>query len=1192
MTDLPPNPLAAILASYAPGRVLQLAGSRDVHAGLKLFSDLVVRFDGWNGPDMVCFNIHNIVVEIRREGEEVVPLCHYCEVSGCRHTVAVMASIVQAMRGKTLLSVGRLDDLDFDEIRKGLGTGPRKGGAAKPKPSKPKPSPDGQKVRLHLARNNYGVLDVLCKAPRISLSMRGSGSYVGSFKLRQLPAEVRDFFDQAVVDTEELEQRFFEWIVERRDKYPVYVDGLRDMDPRTRVDRFLTERLMLVTNLRRDADRDRVVVESILARMEEDVGEEGKAVPVATRFYPLGERLVFVPEQNALGLLCTPVGGKEDEWEESRGYQAGTASVAPALPREVSINGFNMEGVVYDPSFSDIGILTLLDGRTDTSLLPEPLEVEPTIEVSPDFNNRIHIAFRADPNHVLSSYIEELDEGLQMSLYDVGGMGRRTSQKSAFYRAVGRALLDRREEAWREVTGDFNDEMDEMGYAVPRHAEMVFSWANDTNKVTDRLLAAPSGTGLPPWLSAGMAEVAALFGVVWSSYCDLGPSREWLPTSSGEILCTYQIATAKWTEGLRPLAGLCEKHNIKLKIAGKPVALVSLDCRVRARTAEGADPVPAPDGDGPIDPDLEGEDLDWFELHPEVFFGNQTVSANKWTEIITGNGFRTDEEGGGAHLVPDAASVRKIQMLVRAGLDATDDDDSVRVPRLKILDWIHLRSEGIEVDIPEEDAAMVDGLLSGEPREPVALPGTIKATLRPYQMAGFQWLAFLYAHRFGAVLADDMGLGKTLQAIALFAALHDGSVPRTLKKHRPHLVVVPPTLLFNWQSEIERFAPHFRMYEYTGSARSIDKLRQTDIALTSYEIARRDIDDLRLVPFDVVLFDEAQAVKNMASKRSKAIRQLQARFKVCLTGTPLENSVMEYYSIVELALPGLLGERKAFSRAMRNGDTTILRRVRPFVMRRTKGAVLSDLPAKVESDVYLELDSTQREYYTRCVAEIREEVAKAFADKPKQQAGIIALAALTRLRQICVAPQIIDSSRSNVAPKINYLVEKLEELEAEGHAALVFSQFTRVLDLTGAALDKAGLEFQRLDGSTTKKERKRLVETYQSGDGPGIFMISLKAGGAGLNLTRATYVFHLDPWWNPAVENQASDRAHRIGQKHKVFIHRILMRNTIEDKMMILKGKKQKVYDQIMGSAEEESVSLQSTKSPMITQKDLKMLLG
>jgi SNF2 family DNA or RNA helicase len=551
---------------------------------------------------------------------------------------------------------------------------------------------------------------------------------------------------------------------------------------------------------------------------------------------------------------------------------------------------------------------------------------------------------------------------------------------------------------------------------------------------------------------------------------------------------------------------------------------------------------------------------------------------------------RLFEAKDGVVRIIELDSIKKLEHLAKM-LGQSEDGKKRKgkknapIPRLHLFDWISARAAGIECRLPPSEEKLLKSLLSFEGIPELPVPSGLNAKLRDYQRRGYEWMAFLYKHRFGACLADDMGLGKTVQTITLLGAVREKLVTQPGgSKPLPHLIVLPPTLLFNWRHEIETFYPGINVVDYLGGNRKA-QFSPGDVVLTTYELARRDIDILKHITFDVMVFDEAQAIKNLAGARSQAMRHLQARFKLCLTGTPLENHAGEYYSILELALPGLFGSYEGFRASLRNGGT-ILQRAKPFVLRRTKEKILKELPPKVESDIYLDLTETQREFYTRAVGEVREEVLAAYGDRTAQQAGIVALAALTRLRQICISPAIIDPSHEERSPKLEQLLEQLEELVAEGHAGIVFSQYVRALDLLDKELKAAKMPFLRMDGSTPTLDRKGLVKQFQEGSGPSIFLISLKTGGAGLNLTRASHVFHLDPWWNPAVENQASDRAHRIGQKNTVFIHRLLMRHTVEEKMMELKRKKQDLFRQIVENSESP------TGGAMITKEDFTFLLG
>ncbi len=641
------------------------------------------------------------------------------------------------------------------------------------------------------------------------------------------------------------------------------------------------------------------------------------------------------------------------------------------------------------------------------------------------------------------------------------------------------------------------------------------------------------------------------------------------------------IPTAEALPRLPTLVAACQQHGVRLTYSQQPIEVTSLSCSATASQSE-------------------SKGLDWFEVKPEVICNGSLIPQQQWEDLLS-RGHLVDEKG--QMKVIDVKSLDSLKRLTsilgtqrRESRAETEEkkrqalDELVKIPRLRILDWLMLARHGIDMTMPEGERAVLESLMSFETLQRAPLP-EMKATLRDYQIAGYSWLAFLYQHGFGGCLADDMGLGKTIQTITLLAAIKEGLVKPLASdggESRPHLLVVPPTLLFNWEHEVRTFCPGLKVYEYTGKGRSLIGI--TDgIVITTYELARRDIETLRDFKFDVIIFDEAQQVKNLLGERSRAMRQLDGRMKLTLTGTPLENHIGEYYSIIDLAVPGLFGDYRHFMDAIKqpNGHFNPLDRAKPFVLRRTKDKILKELPPKQESDMHLDLSEEQKRFYTRTVGEVKQEVLAAFADKGAQQAGIVALAALTRLRQVCVSPALIDPTHRELSPKLTHLCDKLEELRAEGHCALVFSQFTKALDLLEAQLKTTALDYQRLDGSTPQQKRKTLVEAFQKPDGPGIFLISLKAGGAGLNLTRASYVFHLDPWWNPAAENQASDRAHRMGQKNTVFIQRLLMRHTVEEKIMLLKAQKSELFDRVLSGAEGE----RSSGGAIITKDDFKFLL-
>jgi superfamily II DNA or RNA helicase len=578
--------------------------------------------------------------------------------------------------------------------------------------------------------------------------------------------------------------------------------------------------------------------------------------------------------------------------------------------------------------------------------------------------------------------------------------------------------------------------------------------------------------------------------------------------------------------------------------------------------------------------------IDWFEIHPEIRCNGKTIEKHIWEEALRCNGMVL--RNGAMELV-DQQSLENLSRVL--GLTISHERyrrEIVTIPRLRIIELLSLRKSGITVKLSPDDEGMLLRLTDFREIEEKQLPHELKGHMRPYQREGYYWLRFLCEQRFGACLADDMGLGKTLQAISFLAGLREEKIGHGSGGLEPVLVVVPPTLIFNWEREIERFYPAFKVYVYRGRERST-LFDGYDIILTSYALVRRDIARLKECQFSVVVFDEAQAIKNIFADTTGAVRQLKGRFKMALTGTPVENHIGEYYSIMDLVLPGLLGDYKQFLRRSKNEMTDLLpvvvERTKPFILRRTKERVLKELPPRLEQDVYLDLTEKQRKFYNRTVDEVKATIDEAYRRKTTSQAKIIALTAIMKLRQICLTPQLLVRDMQEECPKIDFLQQKLAELLSESHSCLVFSQFTSFLDLVESRIAGDGLALFRLDGSTPVARREKLVDSFQLSTTPAVFLLSLKAGGQGLNLTKASYVFHLDPWWNPAVESQASDRAHRIGQKNRVIITRLLMRHTVEEKIMELKRRKTGLYKALLESPE-------NATRMAITKQDFDFLLA
>jgi superfamily II DNA or RNA helicase len=451
--------------------------------------------------------------------------------------------------------------------------------------------------------------------------------------------------------------------------------------------------------------------------------------------------------------------------------------------------------------------------------------------------------------------------------------------------------------------------------------------------------------------------------------------------------------------------------------------------------------------------------------------------------------------------------------------------------------------------------------------------GTLDEVLRPYQKQGVAWLAFLRSNGFGGVLADEMGLGKTLQVLAHLAA-----ASRT--KGSPSLVVCPTSLVFNWAAEATRWTPQLRVLALHGSDRHdrFGGMPDSDLVITSYALLRRDLDLYREVSFDTVILDEAQHIKNRQTQNAQAVKSIRAAHRLVLTGTPLENSVLDLWSLYDFLMPGYLGTANDFRERyevpiVRERDAgsmqRLARRIRPFLLRRMKKEVVKDLPGKLEQVAYCELGREQAEVYQQILSQTRREVADAGAEGASPKNRLLVLTALLRLRQVCCDLRLlnvqgnqgdgtaIDDTDAGVGAKVQLFSELLDEIVDGGHRALVFSQFTSMLDLLRAELDARELPYCHLDGST--KDRGAVVERFQKDASIPVFLISLKAGGVGLNLTGADTVIHFDPWWNPAVEDQATDRAHRIGQTRVVTSYKLIARGTVEEKILTLQRRKREL---------------------------------
>ena len=449
-------------------------------------------------------------------------------------------------------------------------------------------------------------------------------------------------------------------------------------------------------------------------------------------------------------------------------------------------------------------------------------------------------------------------------------------------------------------------------------------------------------------------------------------------------------------------------------------------------------------------------------------------------------------------------------------------------------------------------------------------PPEFRGTLRPYQQEGLGWLQYLRMHDLSGILADDMGLGKTAQALA-----HIALEKKEGRLDRPALVVLPTSLVFNWQNEARHFTPGLSVLSLQGKDR-MDRFAgsgEADILLTTYPLLWRDADFLLKREYHLLILDEAQVVKNAENHASRIVRKIKTRHRLCLTGTPLENHLGELWSLFDFLMPGFLGDMKNFSRSFRNpiekqGDeqrrAILARRLRPFILRRKKEEVAQELPQKTLSILRVEIEGGQRDLYETVRSTMDRKIRQEISDKGFARSQIVILDALLKLRQVCCDPRLLKSETARKVKesvKLSLLLELLPSLLEEGRRILLFSQFTGMLDLILPELNQRSIPFVQLRGETV--DRKTPVETFQEGRVP-LFLISLKAGGVGLNLTAADTVIHYDPWWNPAVENQATDRAHRIGQTKPVFVYKLIVAGSIEEKILALQGKKAELAEGIL----------------------------
>ena len=558
---------------------------------------------------------------------------------------------------------------------------------------------------------------------------------------------------------------------------------------------------------------------------------------------------------------------------------------------------------------------------------------------------------------------------------------------------------------------------------------------------------------------------------------------------------------------------------------------------------------------------VEEHGIDWFDVRVQLQTEDTELTPDEIELLLKAKGGYVRLGAKGWRRLAFELSEADEASLADLGLSARElSSEPQRLHALQIAgrNAAHL--------MPERHAAMVRRRVDEiQARVTPDLPGAITATLRPYQLDGFHFLAYLTANRFGGILADDMGLGKTVQTLSWLAWL------REQDSTRPSLVVCPKSVMDNWVAEAERFLPSLRVRLCRGSDAAACNMAgaEADLFVINYTQLRFLEKSVTAEPWQAVILDEAQAIKNPDSQTARVALLLKAAHRVALSGTPIENRLLDLWSIMNFAMPGVLGPRARFTRGFDQKSDPFARRrlaarVRPFVLRRTKGEVARDLPDRIEEDLHCEMEGDQAALYRAELKRARAQLLKLKTSRQLDKQRFTILTSLLRLRQICCHPALVnDASAKASSAKLSALMDLLEPLMEEGHKVLVFSQFVGMLELIQSEIEARGWQRFILTGGT--EDRGALVSNFQGAKGSAVFLISLKAGGAGLNLTAASYVVLFDPWWNPAVENQAIDRTHRIGQVNKVIAYRLLVKETIEEKIRHLQKQKSALAADILG---------------------------
>jgi len=556
------------------------------------------------------------------------------------------------------------------------------------------------------------------------------------------------------------------------------------------------------------------------------------------------------------------------------------------------------------------------------------------------------------------------------------------------------------------------------------------------------------------------------------------------------------------------------------------------------------------------------ENIDWFDIHTVVKFGEYEIPFLQLRKLILAKKNEVVLPNGEIGVIPEHWFKEYSELF--AFMEENDQTSQMKLKKHHLALVQELgKAELAAVSMSKK----LEALKKFDQIEDSPLPKAFKGILRPYQKAGYNWLLFLNKFNFGGCLADDMGLGKTVQTLAILQC------QKEMAHSRASLLVMPTSLIYNWQLEAQKFTPNLKVFIYTGTNRIKDNIQFDgyDLILTSYGIARLDIETLRNYRFNYIILDESQAIKNPNSHIAKAVKKLNSNYRLILTGTPLENSTLDLWSQMTFINPGLLGNQSYFKSEF---QTPIEKKqdlekthklntiIKPFILRRNKSQVATELPEKVESIQYCTMTTMQEEHYEASKSYYRNKILQSIESHGVNKSQFLLLQGLTRLRQIANHPKMVDPEYAGDSGKLEDVTHMLNNAISKGHKILIFSQFVKHLSLLKTYLLNNHIPFSYLDGAT--KDRQQEVTNFQTQSHVRVFLISLKAGGLGLNLTRADYVFLLDPWWNPAVEAQAIDRAHRIGQENKVFTYKFITKDTVEEKILSLQKNKIKLAQNLI----------------------------